>query len=140
MIKNKLSNKKNIIRDILILTIVGILLFFIHLLVFYLFIDSFLTKNILFAHPFMYILTIITAFLLQYIFKKIKPNMMGMAFLASSIFKMLLAVLFIFPTIRSDVVDKKLFVIQFFIVYFIYLIAEVLMIRNQMKIVTKVSS
>lgn len=129
-----MTKKKILIRDCSILLVFAIILSAIHYALIYFFPETFPTKTILFSHLLLMGLTIIAAILLNLIFKKIKANLFAMAFMAVSFIKMLLSLAFLFPFIRSDMPDKINFVSQFFVVYFIYLIWEIIIVRNQIKI------
>ncbi|MDR2011145.1 MAG: hypothetical protein LBQ22_11770 [Bacteroidales bacterium] len=114
------------------LFIVGLIVFFIHFLLLRA-IPILNVPDILFVHPFMFILTIITIVVLNIIFKKAKPSLMGYAFLGSSFFKMMIAVLFLIPILKENVDYKKIYVVQFFMIYFIYLAMEVIYLVQQLK-------
>lgn len=128
-----MTKKKILIRDCSILFVFAIIICAIHFAIIYFFSELFPTKTILFSHLLLMGLTIIAAILLNFIFKKIKANLFAMAFMAVSFIKMLLSLSFLFPFIRSDMPDKINFVSQFFVVYFIYLIWEIIIVRNQIK-------
>lgn len=128
-----MKKNKNFIKNILFLFIFGLVLFFLHFILYRFEPEIIKTKIILAAHPFLFVLTIISIFVMNKIFKKLKINMLGYVFLLCSMLKMALAVVFVFPTIRSDVEDKILFVVQFFIIYFFYLVWEVVIIYKHLK-------
>lgn len=85
----------------------------------------FYAPDVLLIHPFMFVLTIMTVVAVKVILKKIKLQMLGNAYMASSLVKMFLAVLFLSPKLFNDSFFRKEYVLQFFIIYFIYLAAEV---------------
>lgn len=128
-----MTKKKNLIRDCSILTLIAIVLTAIHYTIIYLFSNTFVSLNILFSHLLLLVLTVVAVIFLNFIFKKIQSNIFAMAFMAVSFLKMLLSIAFLLPFIRSEIPDKMIFVIQFFVLYFIYLIGEIIIVKNQIK-------
>lgn len=79
-----------------------------------------------FIHLFLFLLLFVT----QFISKKVKiidPNKVGMAFLAMTLFKMLLSVGLLFLLFSQYTLDQKQIVFHFFIPFFIYLLFEVML-------------
>ncbi|MDL2262520.1 hypothetical protein LJC11_03340 [Bacteroidales bacterium OttesenSCG-928-I21] len=127
-----MTTKKSDIKIVINLVIIGIILFFVHFLVIRA-IPNLNVPEVLYIHPFILILTIITILALNFILKKIKPNLMGYTFLASSFVKMMLAILFLIPILNSNFDYKKIYIVQFFIVYFVYLAMEVVYLVQKIK-------
>lgn len=61
----------------------------------------------------------------------LQKEKMGMAFLAASMFKIFGSVLFLWPVLKSEFMDKKLYVMHFGAVFFIYLAYEVLLLIKE---------
>lgn len=120
-------------KVILYLALIAIVIFGLHLLILIAFKDFFVNFEILYSHLFLFILTVLTILGLNVIFAKVKLNLTATAFLATSIFKMLAAVLFLFPFIKHDNEGRMLFVVQFFILYFIYLFIEIFYFYRKLK-------
>ncbi|MBO7572648.1 MAG: hypothetical protein J6T48_10920 [Bacteroidales bacterium] len=87
------------------------------------------------AHLFLFVLTVVVVLVLKFIFRKMtqKQGLFGYAFMASSLVKMALAVVFLIPIIRSDAEYRIAYVVQFFILYFAYLVMEVVMVAKLLK-------
>jgi hypothetical protein len=87
------------------------------------------------AHIFLFVLTAAVVLVLKFIFRKMteKQGLFGYAFMASSLIKMALAVVFLIPIIKSDADYRIAYVIQFFILYFAYLIMEVVLVAKLLK-------
>lgn len=116
------------------LAIFGIALFAVH----YLLARAFpvcAASGIYEAHLFLFVLTIAVVLVLKFIFKKMtqKQGLFGYAFMASSLVKMALAVVFLIPIIRSDADYRIAYVVQFFVLYFAYLIIEVVLVSKLLK-------
>jgi hypothetical protein len=82
-------------------------------------------KESLIIHPFLFLLTIVTILAVKIILKKTKLHVLGYAYLATSLVKMFFVILFLLPYLLNDLPYRKEFILQFFLVYFIYLAAEV---------------
>lgn len=93
------------------------------------------TDGIYEAHLFLFVLTVVVMLVLKFIFKKMtqKQGLFGYAFMASSLVKMALAVVFLIPIINSDADYRIAYVIQFFVLYFAYLIMEVVLVAKLLK-------
>ena len=87
------------------------------------------------AHLFLFVLTIAVVLVLKFIFRKMKQKqgLFGYAFMASSLVKMALAVVFLIPIIRSDADYRIAYVVQFFVLYFAYLVMEVVLVAKLLK-------
>ena len=87
------------------------------------------------AHLFLFVLTAVVMLVLKFIFKKMtqKQGLFGYAFMASSLVKMALAVVFLIPIIKSDADYRIAYAIQFFVLYFAYLIMEVVLVAKLLK-------
>ena len=125
---------KSLIGVLVTLAIFGIGLFALHFLLARAF-PICAAEGIYDAHLFLFLLTIAVVFVLKFIFKKMtqKQGMFGYAFMASSLVKMALAVVFLIPIIRSDAEYRTAYVIQFFIIYFAYLTMEVVLVAKLLK-------
>ncbi len=93
----------------------------------------FYAPGVLFVHPFMFVITIATVVAVKIILKRSKPDMLGYAYLATSLVKMFFAILFLLPHLINDSFFRKEYVLQFFMIYFIYLTAEVVYLVRQFK-------
>lgn len=87
------------------------------------------------AHLFLFVLTMAIVLVLKFIFRKMtqKQGLFGYAFMASSLVKMALCVVFLIPIIRSDADYRIAYVVQFFILYFAYLVMEVVLVAKLLK-------
>ncbi len=87
------------------------------------------------AHIFMFVLTLVVMFVLKFLFAKMKQKgqgLFGYMFMAGSLVKMALAVVFLIPII-SDADYRVSYIIQFFVIYFAYLFIEVFLLAKQLK-------
>jgi hypothetical protein len=115
-------------------TMFGIVIFAIHYLLYnYVFPKSLYAPGIFYAHPFNLIVSLVSITALLIIFKKIKQSMIGYAYLFSILVKMFLAIGFLYPVIREDSLFRKEYVLQFFMIYFIYLGMEVFYLVRRFK-------
>jgi hypothetical protein len=124
--------KKADIKIVIYLLIIGIIIFLAHIVILRAF-PALNVPDVIYIHPFMLILTIITTLVLNIILKKAKPNMMGYAFLGSSLVKMMIAILFLFPVLKGEEEYKKIYVVQFFQIYSMYLAMEVIYLVTTIK-------
>lgn len=87
------------------------------------------------AHLFLFVLTVAVVLVLKFIFRKMtqKQGLFGYVFMASSLVKMALCVVFLIPIIRSDADYRVAYVVQFFVLYFSYLVMEVVMVAKLLK-------
>jgi hypothetical protein len=111
----------------------GIIIFLIHFLIIRAFPDKLETPGILLIHPFLFAITIIVIIAINIILKKTKANIMGYAFMGSSLIKMLALILFLLPIIIKPVEYRLEYIVQFFMIYFIYLIMEVVYLVCKIK-------
>ena len=87
------------------------------------------------AHLFLFVLTVAVVLVLKFIFRKMtqKQGLFGYVFMASSLLKMALCVVFLIPIIRGDADYRIAYVVQFFILYFAYLVMEVVLVAKLLK-------
>ena len=87
------------------------------------------------AHLFLFVLTVIVVLVLKFIFRKMtqKQGLFGYIFMAASLVKMALCVVFLIPIIRSDADYRIAYVVQFFVLYFSYLVMEVVLVAKLLK-------
>jgi hypothetical protein len=116
------------------LAVFGVCLFAVH----YLLARAFpvcAAEGIYEAHLFLFVLTAVVMLVLKFIFKKMtqKQGLFGYAFMASSLVKMALAVVFLIPIIKSNADYRIAYAIQFFVLYFAYLIMEVVLVAKLLK-------
>lgn len=116
------------------LTVFGVGLFAVHFLLARAF-PVCAATGIYEAHLFLFLLTVAVVLVLKFIFRKMtqKQGLFGYAFMASSLVKMALCVVFLIPTIRSDVDYRIAYVVQFFVLYFAYLVMEVVLVAKLLK-------
>lgn len=81
--------------------------------------------EIIYAHVGLFFAALLLDFLLNRV-KKIDDTLIGKTFLAFSTFKIIGGFLFLLPWILNKDESSYPFIIQFFIVYFLYLTAEAL--------------
>lgn len=91
------------------------------------------SKESLIIHPFLFTLTIVIIVAVKIIFKKANLYILGYVYLATSLIKMFFVILFLLPNLLNEAPFRKEFILQFFIIYFIYLAAEVVYILKQFK-------
>ena len=87
------------------------------------------------VNVFLFALTVGIVFLSKFILKKMrnKQNFFGYVFLGSCLVKMAIIILFLIPVILGGKENKITYVIHFFVLYFAYLVMEVLIIVKQLK-------
>lgn len=88
-------------------------------------------EDLINTHIFMLTLTLLTIFLTKIIFNKLKLTLLAYAFLFTGLLKMALSVLYLYPTIKEQPANLRSYVIQFFVIYFAYLIVEVIFMTKQ---------
>lgn len=117
----------SVFKHIFLVSGFGILVFLIHF---------FLRKTIpiLQIRPIMYDVHIFMFFLTAggiiaslYLLKK-RSSFVGFAFVGVSVVKMLLSIFFLYPIINGELENPKVYVVQFVLIYFIYLAYEVIYI------------
>ena len=84
------------------------------------------------THLFLFIVTFTIISSLLFLHKK-NPTYTGFAYLGSVLLKMALSVFFLYPYIVKKADDIKIVIIQFFLLFFIYLLFEVLLLLNIIK-------
>lgn len=119
-----LINSKDI-KVLLNLTIIGIVIFLAHYGLYQLFPYSLYAHNVFNIHPFLLLITLGAVVAVKIIFRKVRDNIIGYVFLFSSLIKMFASIFFLLPTIRQASLFRTEYILQFFIIYFIYLAAEV---------------
>jgi hypothetical protein len=112
----------------------AILLFAIHFGLIHFFYRYFYAPDVLFVHPFLFVITIGSIISVKLIFKKTKLSALANAYMAASLGKMMLSLLFLLPQFLDNGFFRKEYVLQFFVVYFIYLISEVVYLVKEFKI------
>ncbi|MDD2634777.1 MAG: hypothetical protein PHW82_04690 [Bacteroidales bacterium] len=125
----KINNAKSLFH----ISFIGIIIFIIHYALLYFFRRYIYAPNLLWIHPFMLSITILSIVSIKIISRKAKSQIQGYAFLFSSLFKMFLSVFFLLPVFQNDGLFRKEYIIQFFMIYFIYLIAEVFYLVRDLK-------
>jgi hypothetical protein len=125
-------SKQSVFKTLLYFAGSGILLAVIHYLVI-ITSPELNVHNILYAHGFLFIITIVAVFVVEFIAKKYHPGLTGFGFLGTSLFKMMGAIIFLMPILRGESLDKNSYVIQFFIIYFFYLFGEVLYLARKLR-------
>lgn len=103
----------------------AILLFGLHLLLIHFFHRYFYVPNILLIHPFLFVLSSVSVISVRFIFSRSKLSSLANAYMAVSLAKMLLSLLFLLPQILNNGFYRKEYVLHFFVIYFFYLIVEV---------------
>jgi hypothetical protein len=127
-----LINLKDL-KLILNLGLAGIVIFGVHYTLLCFFPRQLYAPDLLLIHPFMLTATVLAVIGVKIVFKKAKSHIRGYAFLGSSLVKMFLSILFLFPVLKNDGLFRKEYVIQFFMIYFIYLTIEVYYLVRDLK-------
>ena len=115
----------------------GIVIFGIHYALLQLFHRQLYAPDLLLIHPFLLSVTVISVVGVKIVFKKVKMQILGFVFMATSLVKMFLSVIFLIPVLNGDSIFRKEYVIQFFLIYFIYLTIEVYYLVRDFKSDTK---
>ena len=125
---------KSLVGALATLAIFGVVLFAVHFLLARAF-PVCAAAGIYEAHLFLFVLTVAVVLVLKFIFRKMtqKQGLFGYVFMASSLVKMALCVVFLIPIIRSDADYRVAYVVQFFVLYFAYLVMEVVMVAKLLK-------
>lgn len=84
------------------------------------------------THVFLFIITFAIVNSLLFLHKKL-PVYTGFAYLGTVLFKMAISVFYLYPHISKKPHNLKILVVSFFAVFFLYLIAEVLLLLNVIK-------
>ena len=114
------------------LVLFSILLFVLHFIVSKYLIPDYFIDNIYKIHLFLSIITLLILFLIQKVTKVDAANF-GKGFMVSVVLKMLLIIGFLWPTISTASPNKKVYVVHFFIIFFIYLFTEVKLLISTIK-------
>lgn len=124
--------KKRIINFTTSLIFLATCLGGIHFLSLRLIPEQYHVQHIYEMHIFLFLLTLVVYVLLTFLLNK-KRYLMGYGFMVTSILKMGLSILFLLPQIVNKTSTTKSYVIQFFILYFCYLIFEVIILAKDLK-------
>lgn len=89
-------------------------------------------KHLIINYCFNYILTI--GFFIALVFFERKSDQLGFVFLASSIFKLILFLIILYPGIKSSVGVRSVEFASFFIPYGISVLAEILYLMRTLKL------
>ncbi len=127
-----INNKNSFLGAVLFFTVSGILLMALHYVVFAIF-PALNVHNVLHAHVFLFLLTLIAVIAVLIVAKKTSPRIVGYVFLSTTLFKMVVSVIYLYPVLRGDSPHQIFYVIQFFIIYFFYLFAEVYYLAKKFK-------
>jgi hypothetical protein len=114
-------------------TIIGLFLFILHYFLIRFFPQIFYPVKILESHIFIYLITLIFLISSKIITRKVRKELVGYVFLASGLLKMFICVFYLFPIIRSSFDYRKVYIIQFFVIYFIYLFLEIFYFASENK-------
>lgn len=121
--------KKRQISFLIRLSVLTLILFAVHSYVLHYFFSETLFFPIWHIYVFLFIVTFLVYTLINYRFS-IKKTEVFNPFMMATLLKMMLAIIFLLPLILSDFENKKPDVLNFFILYFIYLGFEVFSISN----------
>lgn len=124
---------KNDVKYFIIYSLISLSLLLIHYTILTLLKHTTYIKLITETHLFLYLLTLIFSITTKFILKKAKMHTFGYIYLAAGLLKMFICVFYLFPTIRLSFDFKKLYIIQFFVIYFIYLFMEISYFVSQNK-------
>lgn len=114
-------------------TIIGLFLFIFHYFLIRFLPHVFFPFKILESHLFIYLITLIFMISSKIITGKVRKEIVGYVFLASGLLKMFICVFYLFPIIRSSFDFRKVYIIQFFVIYFIYLFLEIFYFASENK-------
>jgi hypothetical protein len=114
------------------LIVFATLLFSIHYLTVYYLLPNYFVEGIYKMHLFLVITTLIILFLIAKI-TKVDATNFGKGFIVSVVLKMLSTIIFLWPIINSTASNRKIYIVHFFIVFFIYLITEVKLLISIIK-------
>ena len=125
--------KKRIISFITYLIFLAVCLGGVHFLSLRLIPEKYHVDNAYEMHVFLFILTLVVYVSLNFLLNK-RRYLMGYGFMVTSLLKMGLSVVFLLPQILHKTPVTKSYIVQFFILYFFYLIFEVIMLAKDLKI------
>jgi hypothetical protein len=114
------------------LSITGIIIWAVHFGLNSLFFKSVLELPLWKIHVMLFILSLVVMGTTVLV-KRIKEEHAGFTYLACTIIKMALAVVFIYPIISNANERPIVFVLHFFAAYFTYLVIEVIMVVKLLK-------
>lgn len=127
-----INNRNPFLGAVLFFTVAGILFLALHYIVFAIF-PALNVLDILHAHVFLFLLTLIAVIAVLIVAKKTGPRIVGYVFLSTTLFKMIVSVVYLYPVLRGDSPHQISYVIQFFVIYFFYLFAEVYYLAKKFK-------
>ena len=121
-------------KNSLVLKIIisSLILFSVHYLIVDFFFPEFVILGVLQIHLYLSVLTCVLVFILEKIRAKNQIRF-GQAYLVSVVLKMFASATFLLPFILGQNKDEKLFVVQFFAAFFIYLFLEVYLLVSKLK-------
>ncbi len=133
-----LTNNSNILH-VLKIFIFAISVYIVHyFLYYYVFPETLYAPKILDAHFFIFGITFVPHIVILLFSKKMKYRTLMYICLYVSVIKMFLTVLYLFPILKKDNIFQKEYIMQFFMIYFIYLMLEVIyLVRSLKKMKTK---
>lgn len=112
---------------------IAILVFAIHYLLFYFFRRYFYAPNVLWVHPFIFVLSFLSIISVNIIFQKTKRKNIANAYMLTILGKIIFTLLFLLPLFISNNIFKKEYVLQFFVIYFVYMIIELVCLSKLVK-------
>ncbi len=95
----------------------------------YYFVDTNLFFAIWQIYLFLFVVTFLVFTVINYRYSNGKTTIFNL-FLGATVLKMILAIIFLLPLLLSDIENKKIDVINFFIPYFLFLFFEVFTINT----------
>jgi len=101
----------------------------VHTYLCYYFVDAVLFFPIWQIYLFLFIVTLVVFTVINYKYSNGNTTIFNL-FLGATVLKMLLAIIFLLPLLLSDIENKKIDVINFFIPYFFFLFFEVVTINT----------
>lgn len=127
--------KNKLIRFISILTAVMVPVFVLQYFFSFPYPGLYMENSLLEGHFLNYFLTV-SSFGVLYVFSKKRSSQIGFAFMGFSILKMFVTMIFLLPMFMDESLKSIDYVLQFFSIYFFYLILELwfvfrLLIRKQ---------
>lgn len=114
------------------LIIFSLVLFALHFFAAKYLLPNYFIDGIYKMHLFLGLVTLTIVFLIKKI-TQIDQTNFAKGFMVSVVLKMLGAIVFLWPVISSKSPTKKMFVVHFFIIFFIYLITEVKLLISVIK-------
>lgn len=115
------------------LSFIAILVFAIHYLLFYFFRRYFYAPNIFWVHPFLFVLSFLSIISVNIIFQKTKRKNIANAYMLTILGKIIFTLLFLLPLFINNNIFKKEYVLQFFAIYFVYMVIELVYLSKLVK-------